>query len=189
MTSYGMSAILALSLACLCLLGATVEAGAEEVKFSNIISHRGVELKLRGSGVLRYLFFDVYAGALYLPDNVSPEQALEDIPKRLEVEYLRPIAGEDFGEATIRGIRQNVDKVAFERLRPKIDYHNSLYRSVKAGDRYALSYVPGFGTDLTLNGVFQGKIEGADFASALFAIWLGPNPVDETFKQYLLGEK
>ena len=39
-----------------------------------------------------------------------------------------------------------------------------------------------------LNGTPKGLIEGADFAAALFSIWLGPNPIDSKFKQALLGE-
>jgi hypothetical protein len=58
---------------------------------------------------------------------------------------------------------------------------------VKPGDRYALTYVPGVGTELTLNGSPLGTVAGADFASAVFAIWLGPKALDESLKTQLLG--
>ena len=57
------------------------------------------------------------------------------------------------------------------------------------GDRYSLTYIPGKGTTLSLNGVPKGTVDGADFAAALFSIWLGPNPIDSNFKQALLGKK
>ena len=76
---------------------------------------------------------------------------------------------------------------AIERLRPRIDYHNNLYVDVKPGDRYALTYIPGLGTELALNGRPVGIIEGADFAAALFSLWLGKYPYDERFKKALLG--
>ena len=68
-----------------------------------------------------------------------------------------------------------------------IDYHNSLYVDVQPGDRYALTYIPGIGTELALNGQPMGVIEGADFAAAIFSLWLGENPYDKRFKSALLG--
>jgi hypothetical protein len=56
---------------------------------------------------------------------------------------------------------------------------------VKPGDRYALTYVPGVGTELALNGTTLGTVEGADFAAAVFAIWLGPQAIDESLKTQL----
>ena len=74
-----------------------------------------------------------------------------------------------------------------ERLRPRIDYHNSLYVDVQPGDRYSLTYIPGKGTVLALNDKPIGTIEGADFAAAIFSIWLGAKPMDTKFKRSLLG--
>ena len=69
----------------------------------------------------------------------------------------------------------------------QIDYHNSLYEDVQPGDRYSLTYIPGRGTELALNGEPKGIIEGAEFAQAVFSIWLGPKPIDNTFKKQILG--
>jgi len=33
----------------------------------------------------------------------------------------------------------------------------------------------------------KGTIQGADFAAALFSIWLGGKPIDKTLKKQLLG--
>jgi hypothetical protein len=43
------------------------------------------------------------------------------------------------------------------------------------------------GTELALNGRPMGMIEGADFAAAIFSLWLGENPYDKQFKNALLG--
>lgn len=144
-------------------------------------------LKIKGAGVLRAMVFaKVYAGALYLPENCPSKMALSDVPKRLEVEYFRSIAGDDFGPAINKKISENVDPQTYERLRPRIEYHNSLYQDVQPGDRYALTYIPGKGTELALNGEPKGIIEGADFAAALFSIWLGPRPISSSLKKELL---
>jgi hypothetical protein len=144
-------------------------------------------LKIRGSGLLRVMVFaKVYVSALYLPEDCASKLALSDVPKRLEVEYMRSIAGNDFGRVTNKKISENVDPQTYERLRPRIEYHNSLYQDVKPGDRYSLTYIPGKGTELALNGEPQGVIEGADFAAAVFSMWLGPKPISESLKKDLL---
>ena len=145
-------------------------------------------LKIRGAGVLRVMaFVKVYAGVFYLPDNTPSNMVLDDVPKRLEVEYLRSIAGHEFGLVTHKKISENVDPQAYERLRPRIEHHNTMYQDVQPGDRYSLTYIPGKGTELALNGVSKGVVEGADFAAALFSIWLGPKPISESFKKDLLN--
>jgi hypothetical protein len=146
------------------------------------------KLKLRGTGLLRYLkIIKAYVGAFYLDENCPIDEALTDRAKRIEVQYFQAIKGEDFGPATSKSIAKNVDPETFERLRPQIEYHNSLYVDVKPGDRYSLTYIPGKGTELALNGEPRGVIEGAEFAAALFAIWIGQEPIDRSFKNQILG--
>lgn len=167
---------------------ATVDAAGERVRFNEQVEVGSHRLEKMGSGELRYLrFIKAYAGALYTLPGTAPQAVLTDTPKRLEVEYFHPLKGEDFGPATYKGLADNLSPETIDRLRERIDYHNSLYVDVKPGDRYALTYLPGVGTTLSLNGKVRGVIEGADFAAALFSLWLGENPFDERFKQALLG--
>ena len=49
-----------------------------------------------------------------------------------------------------------------------------------------MTYLPGRGTELALNGTPLAVIEGADFAAAYFGIWLGPNSIDDRLKRDLL---
>ena len=145
-------------------------------------------LSLTGVGVLKYLgFIRIYNGAFYLPQGVEGKDALLDVPKRLEVEYLRSFKAEDFGTATIAGMRKNVDPDTFTRLESRIDEHNRLYPDIQNGDRVSLTYIPSVGTEVAVNGVVKGIISGADFAKALFSLWLGDKPFDASFKRALLG--
>jgi hypothetical protein len=166
-------------------------AGAVEIadiKFEKQFRASETGLEIRGVGLLRYLgVFKAYAGAFYLEEGAPINQALADRAKRIEVEYLRSFKGEDFGPATVKMMEKNVDKTTIEKLRQQIDYHNSLYEDVDPGDRYALTYIPGRGTELSLNGEPKGIIEGADFANALFSIWIGQQPIDESFKRQIMG--
>ena len=79
-----------------------------------------------------------------------------------------------------------VDAPTLDRLRSSIDHLNRLYTDVQPGDHYALTYVPGVGTELALNGETKGLIEGAEFSAVLFAIWIGRQPVDESLRKQLL---
>ena len=148
--------------------------------FRNTLTFGNTTLKLTGTGLLRYWGFKVYVGAFYLEQGCSIEEALLDSAKRIEIEYLRPVRGEDFGSATYEVIARNVDLETVNQLRPLIDFHNSLYEDVQPGDRYSLTYISGKSTELALNGEPKGIIAGSDFASAIFSMWLGPDPISES---------
>ena len=162
-------------------------AEIEGIRFSDTFMADNTKLRLSGVGLLRYWGFKAYVGALYLEEGASIDDVMSETTKRIELEYFRSIKGKDFGPATNKSIAKNVDSKTFDRLRPQIEYHNSLYQDVQPGDRYSLTYVPGRGTELALNGEPKGIIEGAEFAAAVFSIWLGPKPMNETFKKQILG--
>jgi hypothetical protein len=131
----------------------------------------------------------VYVAALYLPEQAKPSEALSDIPKRLEINYLVAIKGADFGPAAETILARNVSGAELKRLRSRIDRLNAAYRDIKPGDRYALTYQPENGTELSFNGEPLVTIEGADFAAAYFSIWLGHKPLDDNLKKALLHKR
>jgi hypothetical protein len=160
----------------------------EGVDFKREIRVNNSILALRGYGLLRYMvFIKAYVAAFYLPESIPSEDALSDVPKHLEIEYFHPITAQDFAKATTSSISRNVSLRSFQRLQPKAEEFNNLYRDVKPGDRYTLTYVPGKGTTLSWNGQPLGTVSGEDFAVGLFSIWIGPNPLDGDFKRILLG--
>lgn len=165
-----------------------IGAEIEGVQFDDSYEVEGIKLKVQGTGLFMYLaVVKAYVGALYLQEGVSVGDVLSDIPKRLEVEYFHALKGRDFGITTNKMIAKNTDFQTLQNIKPQIDYHNGLYEDVEPGDRYSLTYVPGKGTTLALNGKIKGTIEGADFASALFSMWLGKFPMNKPFKKQLLG--
>jgi hypothetical protein len=171
----------------LAAVGTLGAAEIEGVFFAD--RHRAGEttLVLNGVGLLRYrLFIKAYVAALYLGEGVRPEEVLADVPKRLEIEYFWSIAGPDFGKAAEKILADNFPASVLSSLQSRLERLHALYQDVKPGDRYALTYVPGVGTELTLNDTPLGTIEGADFASAYFAIWLGREPLNDALKAQLL---
>jgi len=182
---------IAASVALLAVLASTARlASAKEiegVRFADRYDAHGAALALNCVGLLRYMvFIKGYVAALYLGPGVKADDVLGDVPKRLEIEYFYPIKAVDFAKATDVGMEPNVDATTKARLQPRIDRLNALYQDVKPHDRYALTYLPGSGTELALNGHVLGTVEGADFAAALFAIWLGPKPIDVSLKSQLM---
>jgi hypothetical protein len=162
----------------------------ENVTFTDSIAIGEKPVSLRGAALLRWLkLVKVYVAALYLPEQAKPSEALSDIPKRLEISYLVAIKGADFGPAAEPILARNVSGAELKRLRHRIDRLNAAYRDIKPGDRYALTYQPGKGTELSLNGEPLVTIEGADFAAAYFGIWLGHKPLDDNLKKALLHKR
>jgi hypothetical protein len=162
----------------------------ENVTFADSIAIGEKAVSLRGAALLRWLkLVKVYVAALYLPEQAKPSEVLSDIPKRLEINYLVAIKGADFGPAAEAILARNVSGAELKRLRHRIDRLNAAYRDIKPGDRYALTYQPGKGTELSLNGEPLVNIEGADFAAAYFGIWLGHKPLDGNLKKALLHKR
>ena len=160
----------------------------EGVRFDETVTVEETRLFLKGTGLSRYLVvFKGYVGAFYLPKGVESLRALDNVPKHLVLEYFHAIKGTQFGHATKKMIAKNVTPADFRRLTPKIDQLAEAYRDIEPGDRYALTYIPGYGTSLSLNGESLIVITGGDFAKAVFSIWIGPNPIDESFRSGVLG--
>jgi hypothetical protein len=159
----------------------------EGITFANQVDIGETTLPLHNVALLRYLkFFKAYVAALYLPEGVSPQEALDDVPKRLEISYLVAIRGEDFDKGAAPVLKRNLTAAELARLQARLDRLNAAYQDVRPGDRYALTYRPGKGTELSLNGNTLVTIEGADFAAAYFGIWLGREPIDAELKRALL---
>jgi len=159
----------------------------ENVTFADSVSIGGSSVPLHNAALLRYLgLIKAYVAALYLPEGTTSEKVLSDVPKRLELSYLVSIKGPDFGKGAEPTLKLNLAPAELAKLRSRIDRINAIYQDVRPGDRYALTYLPGRGTELSLNGAPLTVIEGADFAAAYFGIWLGRNSIDDKLKRELL---
>lgn len=160
----------------------------EGVEFQPHYELADVALALSGYGVATArIFFDVYAAALYLPAPGTTAPLAADTPRRLEIEYLLAIEARDLARAANTILERQHDAARLAPVRDKVDRFHALYADVEPGDRYAMTYRPGTGTVLTLNGIEQGRIDGAEFARLYFGIWLGDDPLSESLRADLLG--
>jgi hypothetical protein len=175
--------------AALALCAPLRSAEIEGVRFSDSVKAGKTELVLNGVGLLRYKrILKGYVAALYLGHGVASADLFKDVPKRLELQYFWDIKGTAFGKAGEEVLAENISPEEFKKLRARLDRMNQLYVDIKTGDRYALTYVPGQGLELSHNGKALGVIEGADFAAAYFSIWLGQKPLNLALKSQLLGQ-
>lgn len=137
------------ALVLLVLLLAQARAGATVVegqRFDEVCRAGTNNLALHGTAVLRVkLFFDVYVAGLYLTDPLHAVRVLSNVPKRIELAYLRDIPRRIMVDAAEDHLRKNLRADQLAALRDRLDAINALYTDVKAGDRYALTYVPGVG--------------------------------------------
>jgi len=176
-----LSALLLASMA-----GSSVIGG---VRFTDSIRLEGTSLRLVGTGLQRYMvIYKVCVAGLYLPASTRPGDALTDVAKRLEIEYFHEIRADQFATLTRKGVQANATQTEFRRVEARLESFVGAYKNVVPGDRYSLTYIPEKGTTLALNGRPLATIEGADFARALYAVWLGAKPVTEGLRAGLLQQ-
>jgi hypothetical protein len=180
--------IVLLSLCILCTAAQALKV--DNIEFPDTYAAGTNTLVRKGVGIVRYMVvFKANIIGLYLPQNVTPVRALDEIPRRLEFQYYHAITSNDFAAMTRVWIQKNISPSAYAALKKDIAAFNALYRSVKPGDRYSLTYIPGQGTELRLNSSALGVIPGSVFSKALFSIWLGPVPVSKALKENFMNEK
>ena len=160
----------------------------ERSLFEDRVEAAGRRLTLQGTGLYYYkLFIKVAAAGLYLDERTAGKDVLADVPKRLEMQYYWSVKGSDLARGCAALLARNLPQATLAALQPQLDAMSALYRDVRSGDRVALTYLPGQGTSLALNGQTLGTIPGASFAAAYFSIWFGDKPLDAGLKKKLLG--
>ncbi|HYK42975.1 MAG TPA: chalcone isomerase family protein [Thermoanaerobaculia bacterium] len=179
-----------LSVSLLVLLCIAAISSAVEVAGVNVpptITVDGKTLHLNGAGLRTKLMFKVYVAGLYL-ENTSKDAAAiasSDQVKSMRLAILRSLKGKQVSEAIEEGFEKN-SKTQMGALKTRLDKLGGMIPNVEKGDDIVLTYVPGKGTVVTVKGAEKGVVEGKDFADALFAVWLGGNPVQEDLKKELL---
>lgn len=170
------------------------------VPASASVNHAGINFESRrqvvdttfqliGTAQLTWaLLFDVYVGGFYLPEGKLDSSWTDDVPKVLEIAYLRNFKAEDFSRSSDQLLRENLPPEKYAALADRLHDFYQLFRDIKKGDRYSLVYHPETGTELRLNGKPLGRVAGHDFAVAYFGLWLGPDPIDEAFRDRLLHQ-
>ena len=178
---------------CTVLLNAGMPLRAAEAlqisqeKFADTHEVADHELVLMGAALKRFQVLKAVAVAFYAKKGVSEEEILTPIPKRIEVALLQKISRDELVQEAVKGLKDNLSPDDFAAIDADIQKFSSWFRDGEAGDRYAVTYIPGIGTKFELNGVEQGVIEAEDFATGYFSSYVGAKPADPRAKGKLLG--
>ena len=135
------------------------------------------------------MFFKLYDARLYTDTEqvISIDELLDgDNALLLEFDYLRKIKKSIILESSEKILSNNMSPTELASIQDRVDRINAAYRTVDESDRSALSYVPGEGTTLWINGQKKVTIEGSDFARLYFRIWLGEQPISKQMRDELL---
>jgi hypothetical protein len=167
-----------------CAVASSVTENGES--FARSVEEEGQRYALIGSGVFRYMIWTAYAGGYYQLEGETQPQPLSTTPRRLELAYFHAIEASDFAEATEKTLQDTLTLYEFNQIEAPLERLSQRYRDVVPGDRYLLSW-NGEQLRLALNGEVLFEEESAEFASAMFSIWLGERPLDDDFRDALLG--
>ena len=147
-------------------------------------------LVLNGAGMRKKLFISVYAGALYLPQRQVGVGGLLSAPpaNRVSMHFVySKVSKRQLDETWREGFENNLDATQLAAVAGRLDDFVDLFREMHAGDEVWLDYVPGRGTEVSINGQSRGMVPGGDFNAALLAVWLGHDPASESLKNALVG--
>ena len=156
------------------------------IPFNDSYQDHGITMTLQGTGLKTLLFFKAFVAGYYLAPS-TPADDLGEFPKRIEVQYFVNIPGSKLNSYTIERMKVNVTPAELEGIKAKLKLMARYFVDLRAGDRFALTYIPGIGTAFEHNGKITGSIEGSLFAKALFAVWIGKKPFDEGLKLAIIG--
>lgn len=143
-------------------------------------------------GEYRYvyrMFFKLYEAALFTKPGSTAEDVLNaDTAFHLQFRYLRKIDKGIILKSAGRMLEKNLSTEELAAIAERVDQINKAYTTVRNGDQSSLTYKPGVGTTLTINGEPVITIEGKDFAELYFRIWLGEKAISSSLKANLLGK-
>jgi len=159
------------------------------VTMEDSIEIEGQNLVLNGMALRKKIIFKVYIAGLYLPQKETNAEKIlkQDEARHLIMHFVRSVGPKKINNAWFDGLKANTPNYSPE-LKKQFDTLASYMEKVKDGDQIIFTYIPNKGTTIKVKGNEKGTIEGKEFADAIFACWIGPEPgPGEGFKKALLG--
>jgi hypothetical protein len=170
-----------------------IPAGAVTLAGVNIPDHVSVNnqnLVLNGAGIRKKFFIKVYTGALYLTAKQANAAAIlsADTPRRMVMHFVYDVGKGKIAEAWEEGLEDNTPNASAE-VKNAFKTLSSWMEDVKDGQEIVLTYVPGTGTTIDVNGKNKGTLPGKAVGDAILNTWIGPKPgPGDDFKEAVLGK-
>ena len=154
------------------------------------LENKGKNLVLNGAGTRTKFFLKLYVGGLYLAERSQDGGGIieADSPMTLRLHITSSaITSKKMETATREGFYKATQGNP-EPIQQKIEQFISVFQdSIKENDIYSLAYSPEKGVEVFKNGALHSTITGLPFKQALFAIWLGAKPAQESLKKKMLA--
>ena len=185
------------------ILALTVPSFAEDIsepKSGVQFAAKSGDMSLLGVGLRTktMLKVKVYAIGLYVADSalagplaahkgkpttpaLFDELVSGDFEKEVRLKFVRDVTASQIQEA----FRESLAGATGSRVDQFVGY----FPDTKVGQEYVLHYAPGGTLDVTAAGLKKVPIADKAFASRVFAIWLGPKPIQEEIKQGLVSRR
>src|SRR5260221_7970279 len=179
--------LISLSLAIPATLFAATLAG---VKLDDAVTVNGQPLVLNGVGLRKKLFIKVYVGGLYLPAKQSNPATViaTDQPRRMVMHFLYSVSKNQMCDAWEEGLKDNTPNASAE-VQAAFKTLSSWMEPIPSGNRLVLTYIPGTGTTVEVNGKAKGTLPGKATSDAIVATWIGPDPAPGAdFRSAVLGK-
>ena len=150
---------------------------------------KGQSLVLNGMGLRKKLWIKVYVGGLYLAqkEKAAAKVLAADEPRRMVMHFTYSVNKEQMCDAWKEGLEQNTPKAPAD-VKKAFTTLCTWMEPIPDGHELILTYVPGEGTTVEVNGKSKGTLPGKATADAILATWIGPDPAPgKDFKKAVLG--
>ena len=144
---------------------------------------------LNGLALRSKFFIKVYVGGLYLPqkEKAAAKVLSEDVPRRMVMHFLYSVSKDQMCDAWKEGLEQNSPKAAPD-VKKAFTTLCAWMEPIPKGNELTLTYTPGKGTEVQVNGKTKGTLEGKATSDAIVGTWIGPDPgPGADFKKGVLG--
>ena len=181
-----------LGLCCILAFGVNnAQTKVGDATLPNQVTFNQQKLILNGTGIREKFFFDIYAGGLYLQSKNSDGDAIAKANETMAIklDILSGLMSRDKMEGALRDGFEKATNKNVKPLQQRIDkFVNLMQGEIEVGQVYDIVYVKDKGCILYKDGIEKGSVEGLDFKTALFKIWLGSKPADKDLKEGMLGK-
>ena len=161
------------------------------MKLPDQVTLEGKTLKLSGTGLRQatILKVNVYAAGLYLQNPSGDGEAIanSDLPKSIEMVFMRDVSAKQMADAFQEGFEKNC-VADCAKLKPDISKLQGLMKDMKKGDTMAYHFLTD-GVEVTIRGQKAGSVGDKAFSHQLIRCWIGKNPPNAGLKEGLLGSR
>lgn len=150
---------------------------------------KGHTLVLNGMGLRKKFVIKVYVGGLYLAqkEKNAAKVLSDDEPRRMVLHFIYDVSKDQMCEAWNEGLEANTPNASAD-VKKSFATLCGWMDGVGKGNKLVMTYLPGEGTTVEVNGKVKGTLPGKAVADAILATWIGPDPAPgEDFKKAVLG--